>query len=164
MSDIIAGLPGETIQDIMSTLEQVIELNPQNITVHTLAVKRASKFAEQNLGAFPASTDIFEAVDEAARMLRGFGYSAYYMYRQKYMKGSLENVGYSKKNGECLYNIDNMEDVCSVAAFGAGAISKRIFEGGLSDVRIERAANVKDLREYISRTDEMKQRKLKLFE
>ena len=162
--DVIAGLPGETKQDLIDTLKSISELEPENITVHTLAVKRASKFAEQNMDAFPTSEDTQAALSGAAELLSGIGYSAYYMYRQKYMKGSLENVGYSKKGCECLYNIDNMEDVCSVAAFGAGAISKRIFPGDTDDVRIERAANVKDLREYIARTDEMAQRKRTLFE
>lgn len=162
--DAIAGLPGETRQDISDTLRRIIELDPENITVHTLAVKRASKFAEQNMDAFPTSEETHAAVSKAAEMLIGAEYSPYYMYRQKYMKGSLENVGYSKSGAECLYNIDNMEDVCSVAAFGAGAISKRIFAGGEGNVRIERAANVKDLREYIARFGEMTERKLKLFE
>lgn len=161
--DVIAGLPGETKEDISDTLSRVIELEPENVTVHTLAVKRASKFAEQNMDAFPTSEDTHAAVGDAADMLIGTGYSPYYMYRQKYMKGSLENVGYSKPGAECLYNIDNMEDVCSVAAFGAGAISKRIFAGGEGNVRIERAANVKDLREYIARVSEMTERKLRLF-
>ncbi len=162
--DVIAGLPGETKQDLISTLKSIAELEPENITVHTLAVKRASKFAEQNMDAFPTSTDTQAALSDAAELLSGRGYRAYYMYRQKYMKGSLENVGYAKTGSECLYNIDNMEDVCSVAAFGAGAISKRIFPGRADDIRIERAANVKDLREYIARTDEMAERKRALFE
>lgn len=161
--DVIAGLPGETRQDISDTLSSIIALEPENITVHTLAVKRASKFAEQNMDAFPTSEETHTAVSDAADMLIDTGYSPYYMYRQKYMKGSLENVGYSKPGAECLYNIDNMEDVCSVAAFGAGAISKRIFAGVEGNVRIERAANVKDLREYIARFREMTERKLNLF-
>ena len=161
--DVIAGLPGETKQDLLSTLRQITALEPGNITLHTLAVKRASKFAEQNMGAFPTSSQMLEAIEEAQEMLKGCGYKPYYMYRQKYMKGSLENVGYSKHGRECLYNIDNMEDACSVAAFGAGAISKRIFTGSTDDIRIERAANVKDLREYISRTHEMIERKRALF-
>ena len=95
--DVIAGLPGETKMDLLDTLKRVAQLEPENITVHTLAVKRASKFAEQNMEAFPTSTDTQAALCDAAELLSDGGYSAYYMYRQKYMKGSLENVGYSKR-------------------------------------------------------------------
>jgi coproporphyrinogen dehydrogenase HemZ len=146
--DIIAGLPGERTADFRSTLESVIGLSPENITVHTLAVKRASRFAADNMEAFPGDSETADMVNEAAETLRSAGYRPYYMYRQKYMKGSLENAGYSKEGFECLYNIDNMEELCSVEAFGAGAISKQVYGGG---ERIERRANTKDLRLYIQR-------------
>ena len=158
--DIIAGLPDETAADVQSTLKRIIDLVPENITVHTLAIKRASKFALDNMAAFPTSANTGVMVDMARDMLGDAGYSAYYMYRQKYMKGSQENTGYARRGHDCLYNIDNMEELCDVAAFGAGAISKRIFEG---EGRIERAANVKDLREYITRYPEMIGRKRALF-
>jgi oxygen-independent coproporphyrinogen-3 oxidase len=96
----------------------------------------------------------------ARNMLEEAYYHPYYMYRQKYMKGSLENAGYSKQGCECLYNIDNMEELCSVLAFGAGAISKRVYGGG---ERIERAANIKDLRLYVQQSCEMINRKRELF-
>jgi coproporphyrinogen dehydrogenase HemZ len=146
--DVIAGLPGETLGDVKATIESVAALSPENITVHTLAVKRASKFAEQNLSAFPTDSETAQMVSEASRMLKAAGYRPYYMYRQKYMKGSLENAGYSKPGYECLYNIDNMEELLSVEAFGAGAISKLVVNHG---ERIERTANTKDLRLYIER-------------
>ena len=158
--DIIAGLPGETPKDAARTLEQIIGLSPDNITVHTLAVKRASAFAEANMGAFPTDTQTAAMLDTAQDMLRHHDYHAYYMYRQKYMKGSLENAGYARAGKVCLYNIDNMEELCDVAAFGAGGISKRIFGG---EGRIERAANIKDLRMYIARCGEMLGRKRSLF-
>lgn len=158
--DTIAGLPGETTKDVVDTLEQIIGLDPDNITMHTLAVKRASAFAAANMGAFPTSGETAQMLSSAQGLLEKAGYRAYYMYRQKYMKGSMENAGYAKKGKQCLYNIDNMEEVCDVAAFGAGAISKRIFD---IESRIERAANIKDLREYIARHEEMQQRKYKLF-
>jgi oxygen-independent coproporphyrinogen-3 oxidase len=145
--DLIAGLPEERLEDVMATLGSVIALSPENITVHTLAVKRASKFAETNMGAFPGDTETALMVSAAADRLKAAGYNPYYMYRQKYMKGSLENAGYAKPGCECLYNIDNMEELCSVEAFGAGAISKLVINHG---ERIERAANTKDLRLYIS--------------
>lgn len=159
--DVIAGLPGETIQDVVSTLEKIIDLSPENITVHTLAIKRASAFAIENMDAFPTNTDTSVMLSKAQDMLEAAGYRAYYMYRQKYMKGSMENAGYAKKGKACLYNIDNMEEACDVAAFGAGAISKRVYN---VEGRIERAANLKDLRAYIARYDEMCDRKRVLFQ
>ncbi len=158
--DLIAGLPGETEAHTAQSLRRVIALEPENITVHTLAVKRASKFAEANMGAFPTDTQTAQSIENAHATLEAAGYHAYYMYRQKYMKGSLENAGYTKPGHACLYNIDNMEELCDVLAFGAGAISKRLFNGG---ARIERAANVKDLKGYIERCGEMADAKRRLF-
>jgi oxygen-independent coproporphyrinogen-3 oxidase len=144
--DVIVGLPDEKLEDVMATLESVISLSPENITVHTLAVKRASKFAETNMGAFPGDNETALMVGDAAKLIKAAGYNPYYMYRQKYMKGSLENAGYARPGYECLYNIDNMEELLSVEAFGAGAISKLVINHG---ERIERSANTKDLRLYI---------------
>ena len=158
--DIIAGLPQETVDDVRRTLTAVIGLAPENVTVHTLAIKRASRFAQDNMAAFPTSVETGVMVDTARDMLGDAGYHPYYLYRQKYMKGSQENTGYAQPRHDCLYNIDNMEEVCDVVAFGAGAISKRLFGGG---ARIERAANVKDLREYIARHMQMVGRKRALF-
>ncbi len=159
--DLIAGLPGETEAHTEQSLRQVMALKPQNVTVHTLAVKRASKFAEANMGAFPTDAQTAQTLETAHAMLEAAGYYPYYMYRQKYMKGSLENAGYTRPGHACLYNIDNMEELCDVLAFGAGAISKRLFNGG---ARIERAANVKDLKGYIERHTEMADAKRLLFE
>ncbi len=159
--DLIAGLPGETEAHMEQSLRQVMALSPENITVHTLAVKRASKFAEANVGAFPTDMQTAASLEKAHAMLEAAGYHAYYMYRQKYMKGSLENAGYTRQGKACLYNIDNMEELCDVLAFGAGAISKRLFNGG---ARIERAANVKDLKGYIGRCAEMADAKRGLFD
>ncbi len=159
--DLIAGLPGETSEHIAASLAQVISLAPENITVHTLAVKRASAFAAANMEAFPTDTQTAQALETAHTMLSASGYRPYYLYRQKYMKGSLENTGYTKPGKACLYNIDNMEELCDVLAFGAGAISKRLFQGG---ARIERAANVKDLKGYIERHAEMADFKRRLFQ
>jgi len=159
--DIIAGLPGETRRDFEATVAGVAELSPQNVTVHTLAIKRASGFARENMNAFPGDKETAGMTGHAAAALRSQGYRPYYMYRQKYMKGCLENVGYSREGHECLYNIDNMEELCCVAAFGAGAISKLVLRRG---ERIERAANIKDLRLYIANADAMAKRKLGLFQ
>jgi len=158
--DVIAGLPGEDAGRLMETLHPIIELSPANITVHTLAVKRASAFAAANMEALPTDAATAEAVERARQALEQAGYRAYYMYRQKYMKGSLENAGYTRPGKACLYNIDNMEELCDVLAFGAGAISKRIF---FDESRIERAANIKDLRMYLERMDDVMERKRALF-
>jgi coproporphyrinogen dehydrogenase HemZ len=158
--DVIAGLPGENAQDTADTVRRVAALEPDNVTVHTLAVKRASKFAQDNLSAMPGDAEAAAAVDASQELLAEAGYQPYYMYRQKYMKGCQQNTGFTLPGKACLYNIDVMEELCDVLAFGAGAISKRIFE---RENRIERAANIKDLREYIARTDEMIERKRSLF-
>lgn len=158
--DVIAGLPGEDADRLMETLCPIIDLAPANITVHTLAVKRASAFAAANMDALPTDAATAAAVERARQALEQAGYRAYYMYRQKYMKGSQENAGYTRPGKACLYNIDNMEELCDVLAFGAGAISKRIFMG---EARIERAANIKDLRMYLERLDDVMERKRMLF-
>lgn len=158
--DVIAGLPGEDAERLAQTLQPVVALNPANITVHTLAVKRASAFAAANMDALPTDAEAAAAVERARYMLEGAGYNAYYMYRQKYMKGSQENAGYTRPGKACLYNIGNMEELCDVLAFGAGAISKKIFS---DEARIERVANIKDLRMYLERLDEVIEKKRVLF-
>jgi coproporphyrinogen dehydrogenase HemZ len=158
--DVIAGLPGEDAARLEATLSPIIGLKPANITVHTLAVKRASAFAAVNMDALPTDSETAAAVERAWQMLEQADYRAYYMYRQKYMKGSQENAGYTRPGKACLYNIDNMEELCDVLAFGAGAISKKIFP---DEARIERAANIKDLRMYLDRLDDVLKRKRALF-
>ncbi len=158
--DVIAGLPGEDAARLEATIEPIIGLLPANITVHTLAVKRASAFAAKNMDALPTDAQTAEAVDRARRMLEQAGYRAYYMYRQKYMRGSLENAGYALPGKACRYNIDNMEELCDVLAFGAGAISKKLY---FDEARIERAAGIKDLRLYLERIGDVIQRKRALF-
>jgi oxygen-independent coproporphyrinogen-3 oxidase len=158
--DVIASLPGETAKDTMGTVRRVAALAPDNVTVHTLSVKRASKFAQENMAALPGDAEAAAAVDGAQKMLEEAGYQPYYMYRQKYMRGCQQNTGFTLPGKACLYNIDVMEELCGVLAFGAGAISKRIFA---RENRIERAANTKDLREYIARAGEMIERKRDAF-
>ena len=99
-------------------------------------------------------------VVRAREMICQNGYRPYYLYRQKYMAGNLENVGYALPGTECIYNIDIMEETTSVIALGAGGISKRLFA---YEDRIERVANVKDIKNYVERTEEMAKRKLELF-
>jgi oxygen-independent coproporphyrinogen-3 oxidase len=99
-------------------------------------------------------------VDYAHAALKDAGYEPYYLYRQKYMAGNLENVGYTKKGKACVYNVNVMEEISSTVACGANAISKRVFDGG---ERIERAAAPKDVVTYLQKIDKIKQEKSKLF-
>lgn len=159
-TDIIVGLPGESVDDVQRTLETVCTLAPENVTVHTLAIKNASEFALEQAGHLCGRETVEQALEFAHIYLHETGYLPYYLYRQKYMNGSMENTGYAKPGHIGIYNIDNMEETVSVLAFGAGGISKRLFNAG---ARIERAANVKDLEHYVNRVVEMAQRKQALF-
>ena len=158
--DLIAALPGETVEDFRHTLDVVQELRPDSVTVHSLAIKRSSRLHEQLTVAGGHTQTHAEGaaqmIDEARQRLMADGYRPYYLYRQKYMAGNLENVGYALPGKACLYNIGNMEETVSVLALGAGAISKWLFDRAL---RIERAPNVRNIDEYIARVDEMAARK-----
>ncbi|MBQ6716104.1 MAG: coproporphyrinogen dehydrogenase HemZ [Clostridia bacterium] len=163
--DLIAALPGENFEDFERTLSIVTDLNPESVTVHSLAIKRSSKLHEQLTvqGTSHNQADC-ETADRMIRYARNTlsegGWHPYYLYRQKYMAGNLENVGYAKRGKACLYNIGNMEETAKVLALGAGAISKWIFP---RERRIERAPNVKNIEQYIARVHEMTERKKKLI-
>ena len=164
--DLIAALPGETPEIFGETLEKVIALDPESVTVHSLAIKRSSKLHEQMHVSGAGHTQVSaagagEMISHARRRLTEAGWRPYYLYRQKYMAGNLENVGYAKPGKACLYNIGNMEETASVLALGAGGISKWLFGG--RDLRIERAANLKSIEEYVRRVDEMIDRKRRLI-
>lgn len=158
--DIILGLPGETEADVENTLARITSLEPDALTVHTLARKRASRLNTER-----GSWDALPAGDTGAQMelaqaaARGMGMRPYYLYRQKNMTGNLENTGFSKPGLEGLYNILMMEDAEDIAAAGAGTVSKRIF----SDGTIVRSDNVKDPALYLERLPEMLERKRGLF-
>ncbi len=162
--DLIAALPGETVEDFSRTLDRVERLAPDSVTVHSLAIKRSSRLHEQLAVAGEGYGQVTrEGADEMialarARLTAG-GWRPYYLYRQKYMAGNLENVGYAKPGKACLYNIGNMEETVSVLALGAGAITKWLFDPRDRDLRIERAPNVRNIEEYIARVDEMVRRK-----
>lgn len=156
--DLIAGLDGENFLDFKASLDKAIELSPDNITVHTLCIKKGSKLAETENRL--AGQEVEKMVDYANSALIEAGYNPYYLYRQKYMAGNLENVGYSKKGKECVYNVNVMEEISSTVACGANAISKRVFDGG---ERIERQASPKDVPTYLSKLDKIKEEKSKLF-
>lgn len=158
--DIILGLPGETAADVAHTIEAVKALSPDALTVHSLAVKRASKLGrwiEENGATAYNNTE--EIMDIAAGGAAAMDMVPYYLYRQKNMSGNFENVGYSRRGRYGIYNILINEEKQTIAALGAGAITKGVFP----DDRIERCENVKDVVQYIERIDEMIERKRQLL-
>ena len=155
--DLIAGLPTETYQMFCHSVDETIALAPDNVTVHTLALKHGSVLKEQN---YNGASDVSQMVEYSRAQLYQAGYLPYYMYRQKYMAENLENVGYCKPNKPCLYNIGIMEEISDVLACGTNAISKRIISG---ENRIERSANAKDVITYVERNADYLERKFKLF-
>lgn len=159
--DLILGLPGETPEDVAYTLERVKQLNPDSLTVHTLARKRAARIStEKEQFAGLAAKDVGKMQELTEEFTRTQGYEPYYLYRQKNMAENLENVGYAKPGKEGFYNILIMEERQTILALGAGGSSKFVFpENG----RIERVENVKSLTDYIARIDEMIQRKQEFY-
>ena len=157
--DIIAGLPGETTDDFSKTLSSLQALNPESITVHTMSIKHGS-YLDMNYNMFTlsAANTVNQMLDSAHASLSKSGKIPYYMYRQKNMLGNLENVGYCIPGHECLYNIYIMEEVQPIIALGAGGSTKLVSNG-----RIERVFNVKEVSEYINRIEEMIVRKQNLF-
>ncbi len=157
--DLIAGLPGEDLAIFLSSLDQARSLRPDSLTVHSLAIKHASAL---HLYGVPLPDGRMTAgmMDAAAACAHGMGLRPYYMYRQKYMAGALENVAYALPGRECLYNVRMMEETGHIIALGAGGISKRVAPTG---GKIVRAPNVGDIAEYIRRVGEMVQRKRDLW-
>lgn len=157
-TDLIAGLTGETFEDFKHSIDIAVGLSPENITVHTLSLKKGS-ILKENCGRLNVS-DIEKMVDYAAETLISHGYAPYYTYRQKYMAGNLENTGYTKNGFACVYNVDVMEEIADNLACGANGVSKKLFDGG---DRIERYGAPKDIKTYIDKIDEIISRKNKLF-
>lgn len=162
--DIILGLPGENADDISHTLSEIRKLSPDNLTIHSLALKTAArlrlewdKYEEFD---FVNSTEIMDMALSAGREL---GMKAYYLYRQKNMAANLENVGMSIPGKEGIYNVLIMEEREDIVAIGAGAASKKVRPDGEGGWQISRCENVKDIRTYIDRIDQMIERKDKLF-
>ncbi|MCD7737231.1 MAG: coproporphyrinogen dehydrogenase HemZ [Lachnospiraceae bacterium] len=154
--DLIVGLPGEGAPEVEHTMRVLSDMRPDSITVHSLAVKRAARlrlFREEHQElSFENSSAI---MDMTAAYTREAGLHPYYLYRQKNMAGNFENVGYAREGCEGLYNILIMEEIQTIIALGAGAASKLVRPGN----RIERVENVKDIRNYMERIDEMIERK-----
>ena len=156
-ADLITGLPEETPEDFRDSLSEVIALGPENITVHTLAVKRASRMIEEDPGvALRQADNVRQMLEDADRMLTEAGFEPYYLYRQKHMAGNFENVGWCRLGTASLYNIRIMEEDQTIVAMGAGAISKVYFP---AENRLERVPNVSNYEIYIERIDEMITRK-----
>lgn len=156
-TDLIAGLPGDTPDSFYDTVKSVLELDPESITVHSLSMKRSSRLTVT--GSFPevkVGEDAGKMVSFARKTLEEHGFSPYYMYRQSKTVGNLENVGYAKAGAECLYNVYTMDETHTILACGASAVSKLRQPGGSY---IERIFNFKYPYEYISRFNELLERK-----
>jgi oxygen-independent coproporphyrinogen-3 oxidase len=158
--DLILGLPGETLDDVKRTLEQICALAPDNLTVHALALKRAARlnicrdeYRDYKMEITPEHNRLVETFAKEMHM------EPYYLYRQKNMAGNFENVGYGHPGKEGIYNILIMEEKQTIVACGAGSVTKRVYGNG----RIERCENVKDVTQYMERIDEMIERKRRLF-
>ena len=147
--DLIAGLPADTVDGFRASLDQVLELGPENITVHTLALKKGSRLMEEG-GAIPSGADVAAMLDYAWSALRQAGQIPYYLYRQKYMSGSFENVGWCRPGTESLYNICMMEELHTILSLGGGGMTKLVDPAA---GRIVRIANPKYPKEYLERID-----------
>ena len=142
--DLIAGLPEDTPDSFRATLEQVLALGAENVTVHTLSLKKGSRITLEGTR-LPPENEVAEMVDLSAERLRAAGYAPYYLYRQKFMAGGLENVGWARPGTENLYNICIMEELCSILAMGAGG-STKLLRG---DGRLVRSFAPKYPKEYV---------------
>lgn len=152
--DTICGLPGERMAELTHTYEEIKKLNPESLTVHALALKRSSGLNRQKeFYCFGADNGMITYASQCARDME---MEPYYLYRQKNIPGNLENVGYAKEKKECLYNILIMEELHDIIAVGAGTSSKIVHQG---KPLVDRIENLKDVRQYIKRIDEIIQRK-----
>ena len=156
--DLIAGLPEDSVEGFKRSLDAVAALNPANITVHTLALKKGADLFERRVN-LPTAEEVTEMVAYANCKLRELGYKPYYLYRQKYMSGSFENVGWSKDDLDCLYNIYMMEEVHTILSLGGGGMNKVNLPGG----KIERFHNPKFPEQYIEMLDNVLQQKEEMF-
>ena len=148
--DIIAGLPRDTPESFQNTLNTVLDLNPANVTVHTLSLKKGSRLTVDGTE-LPDGNAVGQMLGYASRLLMEQSYEPYYMYRQKFTTGGFENVGWSLPGSEGIYNICMMEELCSVLACGGGGVTKLVSAGG----RIERIFNAKYPREYLINADKL---------
>lgn len=158
-TDLIIGLPGDNFNIYSSTIEKIVEMSPDNITAHTFAAKRSSELTVSGSEVFTDDyRDLAKCVDYTQIITKAKGYVPYYMYRQKNSAGNLENVGFCKKGTECIYNILMMEEVHTIFAVGAGAVTKFTKNGG---EQIERSFNPKYPYEYLAQNREEEYIKLR---
>ncbi|MBQ3405055.1 MAG: coproporphyrinogen dehydrogenase HemZ [Oscillospiraceae bacterium] len=157
-ADLIAGLPEDSPEGFADTLSRVLELGPQNITVHTLSLKKGSRITLEGTP-IPGSNEVGLMLDTAMDSLSGSGYAPYYLYRQKVISGGFENVGWARAGPDSRYNILIMEELCSILALGGGGSTKIVIP---STGRIERVFNPKYPLEYIGAADRLRDDKLKI--
>ena len=157
--DLIAGLPTDNFDGFRHSLDTVAALQPANITVHTLALKKGADLFEKRTG-LSSAEEVTRMVDYANETLRNLGYKPYYLYRQKYMSGSFENVGWSLDGKDCLYNIYMMEELHTIVSLGGGGMNKV----NLPDGTLQRFHNPKFPEQYIEMLDTVLEDKKKLFE
>lgn len=162
--DMIIGLPGEGLDEVKRTANEINKLKPDSLTVHGLSLKRGSTLYEKfllkkGLGIKPQD-EILKMYEESIKLSKDLKVFPYYMYRQKNMVGNMENLGYAKKGKECIYNIQMIEERQTIIALGADGVSKII---NLNSKRIERYPNVKDVKEYIKRIDQMIEGKINIL-
>ena len=155
--DLIAGLPADSPAGFADTLERVIALGPENITVHTLSLKKGSRITLEG-SALPGEEEVSAMLDTAEARLRGEGYAPYYLYRQKFMSGGFENVGWTKDGYVNLYNICIMEELCSILAMGGGGSTKLIAPGNGRNIRLMAPKYPLEYIEKIDKTCEDKRR------
>ena len=157
--DLIAGLPADCLDGFRRSLDSVAALNPANITVHTLALKKGADLFERREN-LPSAEEVTAMVAYANETLAALGYKPYYLYRQKYMSGSFENVGWSRDNLDCLYNIYMMEEVHTILSLGGGGMNKVNFPDG----SLKRFHNPKFPEQYIDMLDDVLRQKEEMFE
>ena len=133
--DLIAGLTSDTVAGFVETLDTVIALAPENITVHTLSLKKGSRITLEG-SQLPTAAEVGRMLDIAGDALRGNGYAPYYLYRQKFMSGGFENVGWTKDGFLNLYNVCIMEELCSIIAVGGGGSTKLVSAGSGRNIRL----------------------------
>ncbi|MBW9147760.1 coproporphyrinogen III oxidase [Clostridium sp. CM028] len=162
--DLIVGLPGEKISHIIRTCDKISQMKPDSITIHGMSIKRASKLHENMLNNYrfqvPAQEELNQMYEHTVELSKKLHMKPYYMYRQKNMVGNMENIGYTTPGKEGIYNIQMIEEKQTVIALGADAVCKVVF---LEENRHERFANIKDVREYVKRVDEMVDKKIELL-
>ena len=156
--DLIAGLPGDSVDGFRRSVDALTALNPANITVHTLALKKGADLFEKRAN-LPSFEDAAKMVAYASDRLRQLDYKPYYLYRQKYMSGSFENVGWSRDSLDCLYNIYMMEEIHTILSLGGGGMNKVNFADG----SLKRFHNPKFPEQYIEMIDDVLRQKEELF-